>query len=127
MSAQPKFSLLLTRRALIDVGDIFEYSTRQWGKKTAEKYLDDIEAGLERVKEQPSLLQEAPELHSALKFYRVNKHVFVCDVLSKSIVVLTVVHASMDIPNRLAELQPTLSTEVELLHRKLQGTKRRGA
>jgi plasmid stabilization system protein ParE len=87
--------------------------------------VDELEAGLERIKEQPDLLREVPELHPALKFYRVNKHLFACDVKSRSIIVLTVFHASMDILNRLAELEPALVTEVELLHRKLQQGKRR--
>jgi hypothetical protein len=68
----------------------------------------------------PDLLKQDLDLHPALRFYRVNKHLLVCDVHSKSIVVLTVIHASMDIPIRLAELQPTLAAEVELLRRKLQ-------
>ena len=37
----------------------------------------------------------------------------------KAVIVLTVIHASRDIPSRLAELQPSLLAEVELLRRKL--------
>ena len=119
-----KSNLLLTQRALSDLATIREYSTKQWGEKTAEKYLDDLQAGLRRIREQPDILKEVPELHPALKFYRVNKHLFACDTQSGSIVVLTVMHASMDIPSRLAELQPTIAAEVELLHRKLRQAQR---
>jgi toxin ParE1/3/4 len=104
---------------------VLEYSTEQWGKKTAEKYLDDLEAGLERIRQQPDLLQPLPDLHPSLTFYRVNKHLFACDRQPESIIVLTVIHGSMDIPNRLAELQPTLAAEVELLHNKLRQSQRR--
>ena len=90
------------------------------GKQTAEKYIDGIEAGLERLKEHPDLLKPEPDFHSALMFYRVNKHLLVCDAQPKSIVMLTVIHSTMDIPSRLAELQPTLAAEIEILHRKLQ-------
>lgn len=126
MSGQSSSRLLLTRRALRDIREIREYSTREWGKRTAEKYLDDLEAGLERLKSNPGLLRAEPDLHPALTFYLVNKHLIVCDVQAKSgrrpksIVVLTVLHASMDLPTRLAELQPTLAAEVEILHRKLR-------
>jgi len=51
----------------------------------------------------------------------VKKPLLVCDRQEKSIVVLTVFHSSMDIPSRMAELQPMLAAEVEILHRKLQG------
>jgi toxin ParE1/3/4 len=98
---------------------IFDFSKEQWGKRAAEKYIDDMEAGLRRLSEHPELLKPAPDVPSALTFYRVNKHLIVCDAQPKSIVVLTVIHSSMDIPSRLAELQPSLAAEVEILHRKL--------
>lgn len=120
MSRRVTSKLLLTQHALQDIQTIYEYSVEHWGKRAAEKYLDEIEAGLERVKSQPSLLRTEPDLHAALTFYRINKHLLVCDISSESIVVLTVVHSSMDIPTRLAELQPTLAAEVELLHRRLR-------
>lgn len=120
MSRRVTLKLLLTQHALQDIQAIYEFSVEHWGKRAAEKYLDEIEAGLERVKSQPSLLRTEPELHAALTFYRVKKHLLVCDVSSESIVVLTIVHASMDIPKRLVELQPTLAAEVELLRRRLR-------
>lgn len=120
MSRRTPTPLLLTRRALQDIQGVFEFSVERWGKRAAEKYLDDLETGLERIQAQPNLLRPAPDLHEALTFYRVNKHLFVCDARPESIVVLTVVHASMDVPTRLAELQPTLAAEVEQLHRRLR-------
>ncbi len=121
MSGKSSLKLLLTQRALRDIQDIAAYSKEHWGNQATEKYLDQLEAGLERLKENPDLLRPDPGLHSALMFYRVNKHLFVCDAGPNSMVVLTVIHASMDIPALLAELQPSLAAEVELLHRKLQG------
>lgn len=116
--ATPKLSL--TQNALQDIQAIFDYSLERWGKRATEKYLDEIEAGLERVKSQPTLLRPQPDLPPSLTFYRVNQHLLVCDARAESIVVLTVIRASMDIPTRLAELQPTLAAEVDLLHRRLR-------
>ena len=79
-----------------------------------------MEAGLLRLADHPDLLRPEPDFHPALTFYRVNKHLFVCDSRPESTVLLTVVHASMDIPARLSELQPSLAAEVEILHGKLQ-------
>lgn len=127
MTRQSQAKLLLTQRALADLGSVLEYSTEQWGQPTAAKYLDDLEAGLERIRQQPDLLQPLPDFHPSLKFYRVNKHLFACDSQPGAIVVLTVIHASLDIPHRLGELSPTLAAEVELLHGKLKQTKRRSS
>jgi len=125
VTRKSKGKLVLTQRAIADLAGVLDYSSEQWGKATAEKYLDDLEAGLERIRQQPNLPQPLPDLHPALAFYRVNKHLFVCDLQPGSIVVLTVVHASMDIPNRLAELQPTLAAEAELFHNKLTQSRHR--
>ena len=119
MSRKATTKLRLTRRALADFAAVLEYSTEHWGKRSAEKNLADLEAGLERIRQHPDLLQSLPDLPALLSFYRVNKHLFVCDSRPGAIIVLTVIHASMDVPRRLAELQPTLAAEVALLHDRL--------
>jgi plasmid stabilization system protein ParE len=115
----------LTQRALRDFAEIEAYSVEQWGKRTATRDLSDLEAGLERLREDPDLLRPEEGFHASLRFYSVNKHAFVCDVLANAIVVLTVLHGSMDIPSRLHELSPTLSMEAQFLHHKLQKSKKR--
>jgi toxin ParE1/3/4 len=116
--------LLLTERALRDIGEIETYSVSEWGKRIADKYIADLEAALTRIRDKPDLLWPEKELHPDLCFYRVNKHLLVCDVQPKAVFVLTVIHASRDIPSRLAEIQPTLAAEVELLHAKLDQAKK---
>ena len=125
MTRKSKAKLLLTQRALANLVEVLKCSTEQWGKTTAEKYLDDLEAGLGRISQQPDLLQPLPDFHPSRTFYRVNKNLFACDLQLGSIVVLTVIRGSMDIPNRLTELAPTLATEVELLHGMLKQSKHR--
>ncbi len=117
--------LLLTDRAVRDLAEIEAYSRAQWGKQTAVKYIGDLEAALLRLREDPSLLRPETDLHADLCFYRVNKHLLVCDVHPQAVFLLTVIHASRDIPSRLAEMQPTLAAEVELLHNRLGKRRKR--
>jgi toxin ParE1/3/4 len=112
--------VLLTERALADLRDIERYSIGQWGRKTAEKYLNDIELALDRLRENPGLLRLEPDFAPGLFFYRARKHVLVCDVQGQNLTVLTVIHTSMDLPARLAELEPRLTVEAQLLHKKLR-------
>ena len=119
-----KSKLLITDRALSDISEIEHFSVQEWGRKVANKYLSDIESALVRVQQNSGLLRAEGDLHPDLRFYRVNKHLLVCDVQSKTIFLLTVIHASRDIPSRLAEMQPALAAEVELL-RKQVGKKKR--
>jgi plasmid stabilization system protein ParE len=108
--------LALSRRAVLDLAEIERYSIEQWGKKVAADYLDEIEAALKRLKEHPGLLRERPELSETLKFYRAGRHLLVCALEADSIYLLAVKHGAMDLPERLAELEPHLMKEAELLH-----------
>ena len=119
-----RVEVLITDGALSDLRDIERNSIENWGRKAADKYLADIELALERVSENPALLREQAEFPAALRFYCVNKHWLACNVRPEAIVVLTVIHGSMDLPSRLTEFQPTLSTEAELLQAKLKQGKR---
>ncbi len=120
-----KSKLLLTERTLRDIAEVERHSISDWGKKTAAKNISDIEAALSLLQENSALLRAEEGLHPELRFYRVNKHVLVCDVQNKTIFLLTVIHASRDIPSRLAEMQPSLTMEVELLRQKLAKRKTR--
>lgn len=109
----------LTRRALFDLREISDYSISRWGRSTADKYLDDLAAALDRIHESPELLRQEPSLSPGLYFYRVKKHFLVCDCQRDTVLVLTVVHTSMDIPQRLLEMAPGLAAEAEFLRSKL--------
>lgn len=118
-------TLQLTDRTLQDLISIEEYSIDISGAKVASKYMNDFEAALQRISDNPGLLREEPNLHEYLYFYRVNKHLLVCDVQVNAIFVLTVLNANMDIPERLNQLEPTLKLEVEMLHQQLAKAKKR--
>lgn len=116
-----KTQAYLTERALQDIVGNEEYTVREFGRKVANRYLANLEAALVRITEKPELLRAEPDMHSWLRFYRAQKHLIVVDFNDNDrIIVLTLIHASMDIPSRLSELEPTLMAETELLHRQLR-------
>jgi hypothetical protein len=47
----------------------------------------------------------------------VRRHFLVCSLVGSNIYVLAVKHGSLDLPKRLAELQPQLLEEAHLLHK----------
>ena len=114
-------ALHMTQRSLRDLIAIEAYSVEQFGRRVANQYLDKLESGINRLKENPELLCEEQPFHASLKFYRIEKHVLVCETgVPGKIIVLTLLHGSMDIPARLAELEPALVTEVAMLLKKLK-------
>ena len=114
-------SVHMTQRSLRDIKGIEAYSLEQFGRRVANKYLDKLEAGLSRLAENPELLREEPPFHDSLRFYRIEKHVLVCETgVRGKLIILTLLHASMDIPTRLAELEPMLKMEVQMLAAQLR-------
>lgn len=111
----------MTQRSLRDIKGIEDYSVKQFGRRVANQYLDKLEAGLSRLAENPELLREEPPFHASLRFYRIEKYVLVCETGVKGkLIILTLLHASMDIPTRLAELEPMLKMEVEIFAAQLR-------
>ena len=119
MTPMRQTNVLLTEHAISNILEIETYSIGRWGKQTAEDYLKDIESGLQHIRQDPAILSRFQGLPQELQYHRANRHLLICDVRPNSIVVLTVIHASMDIPSRLAELLPKLSSEVARLHETL--------
>lgn len=118
-----QLSLHLTNRALEDINTIALWSKEKFGKKVADDYVGKIEAALSRILTNPNLIRPQPKFHSTLQFYRMERHVLVCETaVENRIIVLTVVHESMDLLSRLAEWEPTLQAELEVLLERLKRT-----
>ena len=116
-----QLSLHLTNRALEDINAIALWSKEKFGKKVAGDYVGKIEAALSRILTNPNLIRSQPKFHSTLQFYRIERHVLVCETaVENRIIVLTVVHESMDLLSRLAEWEPTLQAELEVLLERLK-------
>ena len=108
--------VFLTRRALQDVDAIDSYSQEHWGEAVATRYLADLQAGIQRLAERPRLLGREPDFSLRLCFYPVLEHLLICDIVGVDIYILAIRHSVMDLPRRLAELEPQLVHEAELLH-----------
>jgi len=92
---------------------------QKFGKKTAEKYLTEIESALLLIKEQPKLLVSKNDTFKFFQFYPVRNHYLICTRVKNAVIVLTIKHCQMDLPERLNELEPSLQKEAELLYKKL--------
>ena len=109
----------LTDRAHYDLQKIEDYSLQRWGRKAANRYLEDIQTALSLLQENPDLLRQKSDISTQFKFYRVREHFLVCTRLKDVLFVLTIKHGQMDLPTRLRELEPTLAQEADLLHQRL--------
>lgn len=106
----------LTQRALLDIREIEAHSIEKWGEDVAASYLQSIEDALKLLGKNPGLLKIKETTSRSLSLYRVRQHFLVCAVYKDSIFVLTIKHGAMDLPNRLAELEPQLLQEAKMLY-----------
>jgi len=112
-------------RAHYDLQEITDYSLKKWGKKAASRYLEDIQTALSLLQENQDLLRNKSDISPHFEFYRVREHFLVCTKLKNVLLVLTIKHGQMDLPNQLLELEPTLLQEIHLLHQRLMDTEKK--
>ncbi|MEX1666636.1 type II toxin-antitoxin system RelE/ParE family toxin [Zhongshania arctica] len=95
--------LEITPEAESDLVDIWVYTCNEWGVDQADKYLDQLERGINQLIDYPELgldyshvLPGYRQLHQEhhLVFYRLEKHY---------ILIVRVLHENIDAPRRLAE------------------------
>lgn len=112
--------LALTQRAALDLIEIEDYSIKAWGRRTAETYLGKFQTAFDLLREAPGLLRSFPDFSPHLLFYRVEQHWVIAHRTPETIFILTIRHGAMDLPSRLAELEPVLAQEIEILSRRLR-------
>lgn len=109
-----------TSRTLDDLQDIYDYSIEEWGEKTALKYMSSFEDAFRLVQENPNLLRINEKISSRFYIYNVRKHYLICDIINEEIYVITIKHISMNVLERLRDLEPLLDEEVKVLQKKLK-------
>lgn len=109
-------SIHITRRAAFDLDEIDQYSINKWGQQVADDYMQSIELALQTLAQNPDLLRQNSFVSQVFFLYRVRQHYLVCSIFEQDIILLTVKSGNLDLPIRLAELEPTLNQEAEFLY-----------
>lgn len=110
--------VVFSRRALRDLNKIDRYSIANFGTRVADQYMAAFDRAVDLLMHNPGLLRENSELSGRLLFYRVREHLLICGAFGQQVFVPAVVHGSMDLARRLAEMEPRLLLEAEILGRK---------
>lgn len=71
--------VILTERAKTDLKSVYEFSIKEFGIRTADKYLENIQTSLEILQEQPNLLLKKPSISKHFSLYQSGKHWLVCE------------------------------------------------
>lgn len=108
----------LTRQAAKALREIYSHSLKQWGEKSADKYMADLYAVMKKAAINPEIGRF--RAHRAVPFLMApsGRHFIVYDRLEGGIVILTLLHQRRDIEKIIANRGPSFLVEIEMLKRK---------
>lgn len=109
----------LTRRAILDLQNIYIRSVENWGEDIADKYIEALYLSFQRIAENPQLGQA--RLNRSWPFLMVlaKKHYVIYDTFPKGIIIVTLLHQVRNIERILEEFSPSFVPEITALKRQL--------
>lgn len=93
---------LLTAVARKDIIDIGRYTTEKWGKRQRDKYLKQLDDAFKMLARQPEIGRDADDVKPGYKKFSQGSHIIFYRAGTESkIVVIRVLHNSMDVDQHL--------------------------
>ena len=96
-------SVQVRPRALNDLENIYIYSRNQWGKARADSYLIEINRAFEALANNDKLGRDYSRVKTDLFIYHIGSHVIFYTPTPTGILVIRVLHKSMDYVRHLTE------------------------
>lgn len=87
---------MLTPRAQADLDDIWDYTMLRWSTTQAERYIRQLQRGIERVAFDPRRGDVCDDVRLGYVKYLVGSHIVFFRKTSDGIEVVRILHASMD-------------------------------
>ena len=98
--------LRISGPAKLDLGRIGEYTRREWGAARKRKYLGQIKDGFKAVRDAPGIGARRDDIRTGLRVHPVQKHVIFYRETKSELVIVRVLHQSMN-PELLLGIKPT--------------------
>jgi toxin ParE1/3/4 len=95
---------VLTKKAVEDLSNIWEYTYEVWSESQADKYYELLTNSFQELVQYPELGKSYDEIDRAILGLQVGKHIVFYRVAeSKDIEILRILHQRMDFKNRMDE------------------------
>lgn len=96
--------VILRRKAIDDLNDIWDYTYKKWSEKQADKYYAIIKLACNAIGENPDIGKEYNGISKNLLGLKSGKHIIFYQVISDNrIEVIRILHEQMDLKNQIAE------------------------
>jgi toxin ParE1/3/4 len=93
----------LTNKAVADLSDIWNYTFDTWSEKQADKYYSLLLDIFKELAKRPELGKKYASVHPILLGYKAYQHIIFYTVGQDMIVIVRILHNSMDLKNRLID------------------------
>jgi len=93
------YSIYKTARARNDLLGIWRDTCDKWGDRQADKYLDELNIGIERLKDNPKLGKSRERLRPGYRSLHVNRHIVYYTLEPSVIRIIRLLYDGMD-PDR---------------------------
>ena len=92
----------LTKKALVDLTEIWNYTVSTWSEDQADKYFDEILNCCQRLAENPLIGKDYSQLIPNLKGTKLNRHIiFYRKMIENTIEIERILHEQMDLKYQL--------------------------
>jgi toxin ParE1/3/4 len=98
-----KLQLFIREEAYSDLENIWNYTMETWSLRQADKYYNDIIEAIEFLCEEPGTGKSEEHIRKGYRSFKINSHLIFYITNDLDLDVIRILHAQMDIPNRLAD------------------------
>jgi len=96
--------VILRKKAIDDLNNIWDYTFEKWSEKQADKYYAIIKMACNWIGENPDIGKEYKRISRKLLGFKSEKHIiFYQKISSDRIEIIRILHERMDLKNRLTE------------------------
>lgn len=88
---------IFTELAEADLIEIYTYSYQQWGESQADKYINVLREGVNKLANSPSLGRKRADIPAECLVYHVQRHFIIYRIYEDNIEILRVLYDGMDI------------------------------
>ncbi len=86
-----------TKAAEQDLTGIWLYTFQQWNETQADKYLDELDSGIQLLSKHPKIGKDYSDVREGIRCLIINKHLIFYCINDNQIDIIRVLHESMDV------------------------------
>jgi toxin ParE1/3/4 len=93
----------VSRAAEADLRQIARYTEREWGVAQRRRYLSGLNDEFEALSLNPHIAPERGDFDPPVRIRRYERHLIIYVMREADVLIVRVLHQSMDVPSRLAQ------------------------